>query len=91
MSTGPVWEGTAQSLIMTEMRERLSGYDYNLDSHSRVSECSFDSFKHYRYQAFGDNEASPEDARAAARLSLMNPIVDVGSSFHRRSLMLKVV
>ena len=31
ISTGPVWQPPSQSLMMAEMRERLSGYDYKLD------------------------------------------------------------
>lgn len=82
VSTGPVWHGISQSLIMNEMRERLSGYDYKCDIESRVSECSFDSFKHYRQQAYG--EAAMEEEELASSKVIINKQVDQGSFFYKR-------
>ena len=47
-SFGPEYRKISQSLMMQEMYDRLSGYDYKYEVDSRVSKCSFNSFKHYK-------------------------------------------
>lgn len=47
-STGPEWRKVSQSLMMQEMYDRLSGYDYKYEVDSNVSKCSFGSFKNYQ-------------------------------------------
>lgn len=46
-SSGPEYRKISQSLIMQEMYDRLSGYDYKYDVESNVSKCSFGSYKEY--------------------------------------------
>ena len=47
-STGPEYKKVSQSLMMQEMYDRLSGYDYKHEVSSNVSKCSFASFKEYQ-------------------------------------------
>ena len=47
-SFGPEYRKISQSLMMQEMYDRLSGYDYKYEVDSRVSKCSFNSFKLYK-------------------------------------------
>ena len=47
-SFGPEYRKISQSLMMQEMYDRLSGYDYKYEVDSNVSKCSFNSFKHYK-------------------------------------------
>ena len=47
-SFGPEYRKISQSLMMQEMYDRLSGYDYTYEVDSNVSKCSFNSFKHYK-------------------------------------------
>ena len=49
-SFGPKYRKISQSLMMQEMYDRLSGYDYKYEVDSNVSKCSFNSFKHYKKQ-----------------------------------------
>ena len=45
ISSGPKFKHTSQSLMMEQMYERISAYDYRLEIDSNVTKCSFGSYK----------------------------------------------
>lgn len=67
------------------MKERLSGYEYDISQHSSVSYCSFDSYKSYARALLEYDHKIYNDGLTTDN----NVATDKGDFYRRRMLLMK--